>query len=156
MLAVLSLAPGLALAQQPSPNDMTDMTLAIAGMIIGIVFVLGVLATVFYFRFKQDRYRLDTVAKFIEKGQPVPRELLSALPPMPTVAEQRRRDLRRGVWMLAWAVGVALAAYFLSDQIRTAAWSLIFLSLSAGSFVNLYLSRRIEGEGKADDLPRKQ
>ena len=151
MFAALSLIPALARAQEHSP---ADMTMAIAGMISGIVFVLGVVGIALYAAAKRTRHRLELVARLIEQGQRVPRELLFENP-MPNVAEQRHRDLRRGIWMLCWAAGVALAFYFLSGQIRATAWSLIFLFLAAGSFINLYLSRRVEGTGK-DDLPREQ
>jgi hypothetical protein len=153
MVLIALLAPALALAQPP-PMDQMGMAIIIAGIISGNLFVLGVVAIALYFGSKAERNKLDVIAKLIEKGHRVPREMFMKKV-LPSVVEQRRRDRRRGVSALCWAIGVALAFYFLGGNPRGSAWGLIFLFVSIGSFVNLYLSKRFEEAGK-DDVPLAQ
>ena len=148
------LAPELVLGQPPPGMEAMATGVVVGGMICGLVFTLGVVGLALYFTSKQERHKLDAIAKLVASGHPVPREMFMKKV-LPSVEEQRRRDLRRGVSALCWAVGVALTFYLLGGDPRAPAWGLIFLFVSIGSFVNLYLSRRFEGAGK-DDVPRNQ
>jgi hypothetical protein len=154
LIALIALlAPALALAQQP-PMDQMGWALAIAGIISGNLLVLGIVAIAAYFGSKAERNKLDVIARLIENGHRVPREMFMKKV-LPSVEEQRRRDRRRGVSALCWAFGVALTFYLLGGNPRGSAWGLIFLFVSVGSFINLYLSRRFEEAGK-DDVPLAQ
>jgi len=113
-----------------------------AGM--GMLFVLGIVGLALYFGTRVERTRLALIERVLEKGERVPPELLRRTNELAPEA-QRRRDLRRGIGLLAWGLGVAVVFYIVSGgQLRAAAWSLIFLFLSAASFLNWYLSDRLE------------
>jgi predicted PurR-regulated permease PerM len=148
------LAPALALGQPPPGMEAMATAVVVAGMIGSLVFTLGCVGLALYFASKHERHKLDTISKLVASGHPVPREMFLKKV-LPSVEDQRRRDRRRGVSALCWAVGVALTFYLLGGDPRAPAWGLIFLFVSIGSFVNLYLSTRFEGAGK-DDVPRNQ
>jgi hypothetical protein len=109
-----------------------------------LLFVLALLGLSLYFSARQARARLELIERVLEKGQPVPAELFHGRDEPPTEVLQRR-DLRRGVGLLAWGLGAALALYLVTWELRATAWALIFLFLSGGSFANCYLSRRLDG-----------
>jgi len=138
----LLLTPMLALAQSPV-DDIPGHVFVFAGM--GMLFVLGIVAISLYFGTRIDRARLDAIERLLAQGQRVPPEMFQrTVEPPPEI--RRRRDFRRGVVLLGWALGVGGVFYILSGgQLRAAAWSLIFLFLSAASFLNWYLSDRLEG-----------
>ncbi len=143
------LLPALALAQDPiaPAAQQMGMAIAIAGMICGTIFVLGVLGLSFFYATRRDRDRHELIERLVEKGQPVPRELFGKAPlPLPP-HEQQRVDFRRGVVLLGWGCGIALLMYFGLGILRAAAWGLLFLCLSVASFVNAYLSARAARRG---------
>jgi hypothetical protein len=77
----------------------------------------------------RDKRRQEFLARFVDKEQPIPTEL------MPGPAS-RQRELRRGVWLLSVGLGLGLVLYITTTDWRVAAWSLILLFLAAASFVN--------------------
>jgi Flp pilus assembly protein TadB len=109
-----------------------------------MLFVLGIIFIALQSASRIERNRFELIERLLARGERVPPELLrrhNDLPP----EEQRRRDLRRGIVLLAWGLGVGIVFYIVSGgQLRAAAWSLIFLFLSAASFLNWYLSDRLE------------
>jgi hypothetical protein len=136
------LLPALALAQDPSHAAEYGVPIVITGMAGGIIFVLAIIAMSFAIAVRQNKQRLEVIERLIDKGQPVPRELFGKAPlPLPAHIQQRV-DLRRGIALLGWAIGIALLMYFGFGQLRAAAWGLLFLFLSVASFVNAYLSSR--------------
>jgi len=143
--AGLLLTPMLALADDLK-HEIPAQVAVIAGL--GMLMVLGIITIVFHYGSRVDRARLDLIERLLAKGQRVPTELLRRAYELPP-DEQRRRDFRRGIVLLGWALGVGLVFYILSHgQLRAAAWSLIFLFLSAASFLNWYLSARLERREK--------
>ena len=87
------------------------------------------------------RRRAELIEKFVEQGRDIPQDVLDKLTPAPVppqeVAEQNRsRSMRRGVVLLALAVGVAIVFYVGSGSPRAAVWGLLFLCLSIASFIN--------------------
>jgi hypothetical protein len=151
MAAAAASAPAVAQAQE---LVRTNSSLIVASLLIA----LAALIVVFTAGIKIHRQRLEAILKLVEQGHPLPRELIAALrgKPFLTVVEQRRRDRRLGVSLLGWAIGTALAFYLYSGQARSAAWSLIFLFLSAACFVNLLVSKLTEGSGEPDGPPPNQ
>jgi hypothetical protein len=149
LLAGLCATP-LALAQEAATHEMPIVLIAtLAGL--GMVFVLGVVAvSLFHDRIKR-RERLALVEKFVTGGQPVPRELMLDGPvPLP-LPEERRRDMRRGVTWLCWALGIAVVFYFVSGrQLPAVAWGLLPLILSLGSFLKAWLTAREIARGAAE------
>lgn len=133
--AGLSLAAIPALAQDaaettgvtnPFPESIVALPLA------GMAFILIVIALALYFANQREKRRQELLSRFVEHGQEIPIALLP-LPP------SRQRELSRGVWLLAWGIGVGAALYFSSGEWGNAAWALILLLLSAASFVNAAL-----------------
>jgi hypothetical protein len=109
-----------------------------------LLFVLALLGLSLYFSARQARARLDLILRVLEKGHSVPAELFHGRDDPPMEALQRR-DLRRGVGLLACGLGAALALYLVTWELRATAWALIFFFLSVGSFANWYLSRKLDG-----------
>jgi Na+/melibiose symporter-like transporter len=107
------------------------MFLALGGMLLSLAIVVIAL----HFSTKSQREKQKLIEQCIEKGRDVPPELLAQTIPLKKQTEYtRRRDIRRGIWLLYWGLG--LVAYIASDDLKSAAFSLIFLFLGAGSFVN--------------------
>jgi hypothetical protein len=73
----------------------------------------------------------------------VPRELLVHEPQPLTLPEERRRDIRRGIALLCWGIGVAVVFYLVSrDNSRAAAWGLLLIVPALGNFVKAWLTAR--------------
>jgi hypothetical protein len=142
--AGLLCVPMLALAEdqiQGYPGSVG--TLVLAGM--ALLFVLAVLALSLYSAARRHQSRLELIERLLDKGQPVPSELLRwPDDPMPEV--QRRRDFRRGITLLCWALSAGLVLYELFN-LRATAFALILVFLSAGSFLNWYLAARTTATG---------
>ena len=133
--------PMITLAQEDIPDN--AMYLALGGMALA----LGIVAVTLFFAFKDKRHKLEIVERLIQRGEKIPPELS----PRPVPVFTRRRDIRRGIWLLCWGVGIGLGGYISSGQLRSAAWGLLFFILSAGSFVNaLFFS------GKPDSDPEQE
>ena len=139
----LGVAP-LALAQVPPLAVMPPhwgFIAAMAGM--GMLMVLGILAIIFFNENRRSREKLALVERLITGGQPVPRELMVNEPRQLTLPEERRRDMRRGITWLCWALGIAVVFYYVSGRQPSAlAWGLLPLILSLGSFLKAWLTAR--------------
>jgi Domain of unknown function (DUF6249) len=72
--------------------------------VASFLFVLGIVAVPLYFGFRKERQRQETLRAIIDKGGAIPPELLAS-------AESRedtsRKDRRRGVVLIAAALGIA-------------------------------------------------
>jgi hypothetical protein len=141
------LLPGLALAQGSFDYG---PPIVIMGMGFGMLVVLAVVVMGFFWGMRRNQQRLELIGRLVEKGHAVPPALFGKpLPPH----EQQRVDVRRGITLLGWAIGVALLMYFGFGELRATAWALLFLFLSLASFVNAYLSGRFAREHTASDAP---
>ena len=88
-----------------SKSRVEDVIIPLAGMAIPIVLflsVVGVVAIVISHRLKKTKLLHETIRAMIDKGQPIPPELLQPQEPR----RRPRSDLRRGLVFIA--VGVAL------------------------------------------------
>ena len=112
LIGFFSVAP-LALAQvplTPVPNQQLvahDMT-AFVGLMaaFGMLFVAALVATVHFFQTRQARERLSLVERLVLADKPVPRHLITGeIPPLP-LPDERRRDIRRGITLLCWAISM--------------------------------------------------
>jgi uncharacterized membrane protein YfcA len=119
----------------------------------GLLFSLAVVAIVHFFAVRAQRQRLELIERYIEKGQEVPSELLAKAVTMSPEkrAISRQRDMRRGCWLLFWGLGFALLGYLSTGQLKSTILGLIFLFLSAGSFVNgLFFSGKPDSDRKQE------
>jgi hypothetical protein len=92
-------------------------------LIVAIVFgcPVAIVAIILYYRHRKNRLLHDTLAKAIEKGAPIPPELLAPDKP-------RKSDLRRGLTLVAIGVGVTI--FFVAE--REDAWGLGMIPLLIG------------------------
>ncbi len=97
----------------------------------GIVMIIAIVLGPFYLKSKERREMQATLRASIERGQPLPADVIEALSrenikPVPTAS----RDLRLGVILLAVAVGIGitfgyLGYYFDEDVMGFGAWAAI-------------------------------
>lgn len=141
-LWTLSLAAPLAQAQAPG-NQLPPEAFfwGTASLISGPVMVIVVIAIVLFFNSRREQRRYDLFARFVDKGQDIPRELLPQPP-------SRQREMIRGVWLLCIGLGIGLVLYIATSDWTVAAWSLILLFLSAASFINAALFSTQAGSGR--------
>jgi len=74
--------------------------------------VVAIVVLPFYFKSRERREMQRTLRTAIEKGQPMPPEVIDAMTKTVKLPPTRLRDLRTGVIWLAIGVGVAGATYF--------------------------------------------
>jgi hypothetical protein len=151
-LAIGLLAAPLALAHVP-PLVAAPPPFAFIGMMagFGMVMVLGIITIVMLTNSRAVRDRLALVEKLVTDGKPVPRELLVNEPTQLTLPEERRRDIRRGIALLCWGIGVGVVFYLVSrDNSRAAAWGLLLIVPALGNFVKAWLTAREIARGPSN------
>jgi hypothetical protein len=74
--------------------------------------VVAIVCLPFYFKSRERREMQRTLRVAIEKGQPVPPEVIEAMSRSVKTPPTRLRDLRTGVIWLAIGIGIGLATYF--------------------------------------------
>jgi hypothetical protein len=128
--SALALAPILALAQAPATFAEPQFANRAGGTAL---FVLALVVSALAYVFFRDKRRQDLIGRFIDKGLPIPPELLPDSP-------SKTRERRRGSLLLALGLGLGFAVYFSTDDLRlAAAWSAVLVFLGAASFVNAAL-----------------
>jgi hypothetical protein len=150
LLTTLAATP-LALAQEPSvmPEHWPFVAL-MAGL--GMLFVIGIVIVALWHDRAVRRERLALVERLVTAGNPVPPALLTDGPTPLPLAQERRRDARRGITLLCWAIAIAVVFYFASGgQLRTVGWGLLPLILSLGSFLKAWLTSREIARGADAD-----
>jgi hypothetical protein len=102
-------------------EDIPAMVVPIVGVVFLTIFGAPVLivAVILYFGFSKSRMTHRTIRMMVEKGQPVPAELLA--PPAP--AQRQRSDMRRGVVLVMVGLGLMLFLGAMNDW-EGGAWSL--------------------------------
>lgn len=74
--------------------------------------VVAIVCLPFYFKSRERREMQRTLRAAIEKGQPMPPEVIEAMTKTVKLPPTRLRDLRTGIIWLAVGIGVAGATYF--------------------------------------------
>jgi len=74
--------------------------------------VVAIVCLPFYFKSRERREMQRTLRVAIEKGQPIPPEVIEAMSRSVKTPPTRLRDLRAGVIWLAIGIGIAGATYF--------------------------------------------
>jgi hypothetical protein len=145
---------GLALAQDLGlQHSMAFEMLGLAAL--AVMLVLGIVGTALWHDRSKDRQRLAAIERLVASGQPVPREFITGeKPPLP-LPEERRRDVRRGITLLAWAIAVTLIPVIGSGgEWRYGIWGLLFLLPSLGSFFKAWLTSREIARGGSSGSPQ--
>ena len=128
----VALAPLPALAQVRTDGDPIALA-AVESFFdqarIGMIGLVVVIVAALVFASLRERRKQELLARFADKGQEIPRELLPT-PPSP------HREMRRGVWILSLGLGLGLVLFFATNDWAIAAWSLIPLFLGAAAFIN--------------------
>jgi Domain of unknown function (DUF6249) len=119
---------GLAKSSQPPAEMIVFVSLGMFAMIVGCV-ALGVSQ-----RLKRARLMHDTLRLMIEKGQPIPPELLQS----PDGIRRPRNDLRNGLVLIG--IGIGLVALLLADHDHD--WPVALIPLLIG--VAFLIARKVE------------
>lgn len=148
-VAVSGGAAGLALAQGPRLQQ--PIAFEMLGLaVLAVMLVLGIVATALWHDRNKDRQRLAAIERIVVSGQPVPREFITGEKPPLALPEERRRDIRRGITLLCWAIAVTLIPVIGSGgEWRYGVWGLLFLLPSLGSFLKAWLTAREIARGAA-------
>ena len=138
-LAQVAIPPGP--APQLIAHDMTAFIGLMAAF--GMLFVVALVITVHYFQTRQARERLSLIERLVLADKAVPRHLITGeVPPLP-LPDERRRDIRRGITLLCWAMAVtAIPVIGSGGEWRYGVWGLLFLLPSLGSFFKAWLTAR--------------
>jgi hypothetical protein len=148
LLAPERIVPGEELSVLPG----LDWTVVIPLIALGFLLPIAVVAIINYNEHRQNRERLATIERLVTAGHTVPAEIMHSGASRLTLADEYRRDVRRSITLLCWALGVALVLYLTSGgQLRSAAWGLLFLILSLGSFLKAWLTAREMARSASDD-----
>jgi hypothetical protein len=157
LLVACFAATPLALAQERFPHEMTAQMTAFVGLMagLGMLFVFAIIWTVHYFQQRQARERLALIERLVSADKPVPRHLITGeIPPLP-LPDERRRDIRRGITLLCWAISVALIPIIGSGgNWRYGVWGLLWLLPSLGSFFKAWLTAREIARGASSGAPQ--
>lgn len=105
-------------------------------VIVGIIFgsPVAIVAVVLFFRHRKHAQLHKTMSLWVEKGMPIPPELLARVPHRPS------SDLRRSILLIA--TGLGLAIFFFVQKEGTWAIGLIPLLLGIGYLVVWRLDRQ--------------
>ena len=111
--------------------------------LFGVVFAFGtpivLVALILRYRMKRARLLHQTILTMVEKGLPVPAELLD--PPRRSTS-----DLRNGIVLIA--VGVGLAIFFAETTGDSGAWGIGMIPLLLG--IGFIIAWKIEGRNKEE------
>jgi len=134
LVSLLALAaPRVALA-----GDFGTTLVSIGVPAIIFLSVVAIVATVTYARHREAKERQETLRLAIEKGVPVPPELVEASASEPRPA----RDLRSGILQLFIGLGVGVLLYFVAPFRNTWAVGVMIAIFGMGHIVAWAVTRR--------------
>lgn len=129
--------------------DIPEFVLPIVALSLLAVFGTPILIVglIMYFGFSKSRATHRTIRMMVEKGQPVPPELLAPPPP----AVRQRSDMRRGVVLAMVGAGLVVFLGAVNDW-ENGAWALGIIPFLVG--LGYLLVWKLEGgKAKADKPP---
>lgn len=133
-------------------DEIPEFVLPIVGIVFLSIFGAPVLivAVILFFGSTRSRMQHKTIRMLVEKGQPVPAELLA--PPTPSV--RQRSDMRRGVIWTTMGAGVMLFLGAVNEW-EGGAWALGLIPFFVGlGFLLVWkLERGKTGGDKTPPLP---
>jgi hypothetical protein len=113
---------------------------------VGMGFTLAILAIIFGYGRRTDQNRHETIRRYLEKGKPVPSQLLID-PDTPATWRKPVSDRRKGILWVAVGLGVGLALIVMGGgEWRKGAVAIIPLCIGMGYLVAATLEPR-EPEG---------
>lgn len=118
------------------------------GLIFTFCTPIILVAMILFYRMRKTRLLHETIAKLVEKGQPIPEALLS-----PKSAQQSKSsDLRTGIILIAVGLGLSIFFYALTDRNDANVWAIGIIPLMIG--VGYVVAWKLEPE-KRNDAPAK-
>ncbi|HXX42504.1 MAG TPA: DUF6249 domain-containing protein [Chthoniobacterales bacterium] len=129
-------------------DDIPAMVVPLVGVVFLTIFGAPVLivAVILYFGFSKSRMQHRTIRMMVEKGQPVPAELLAPPPP----AQRQRSDMRRGVVLVMIGVGLMLFFAAVNDW-EGGAWAIGVIPFLIG--LGYLLVWKLEGKNGVPPPP---
>ena len=100
------------------------------------VLIFGIVSTVLYAGVRRERQRQETLRAFVEKGAPIPPELL--------VSQVTRSDLRRGIVLIATGVGLGIVLALVTPKPELASLGALPGLIGVGYLVAWKLERPTE------------
>ncbi len=132
--AILAVAaPRAALA-----GDLGSTLVAVGVPAIVFTFVLAIVVGAFYTGYRETRERQETLRLAIEKGVPVPPELVDAA----SGARDPDRDLRRGIRQIFIGIGVGVLLWFVAPFRGVWAVGAMLVIFGVGHILAWALTRR--------------
>jgi len=118
-----------------APDDWVSRAIGPDGLslLIGLALVFVVIFVPLYFVHRRETRKYALYARFVDKEQVIPAELL---PSKVTRGSSREREFIRGVWLGCFGLGIVVVLYLVSGEWRVAVWGLLPLFLAAACFIN--------------------
>ena len=156
VLVALIFLPAVTFAQD-DPNQWLKDLATISIWPLAPIIMLGLVCVTDIIK---ERQRSKLVEKIVNAGQEIPAELLAQFLPenkfkskeTRTPSEKYRDDLKFGIFFICLGLGVGLALSLIFEP-KMGLWSLIFIFLSLGSFLNALL---ISGKAAQQEKHQEQ
>jgi hypothetical protein len=141
-------------------NSFGDLAIPLAGIIGVFGMPVAIVLVAFYFNFRRRRETLVTVREYLNKGLPVPPELLTSMSSGDSSTQINARtggggDLRRGFKLTFIGLGVALALYFNDTHSTTWCWGLIPAVMGVGYLLSGWTQGNRQPAERETNLPPK-